>query len=380
MQTLTNILLVEDNPRDVALLKHALRRSSEHPWQLAEAETLAAATALFQNADISPFDLILLDLGLPDSQGLNTLKQFCQATTDIPVVVLTGLDDQALALEAVSAGAQDYLVKDKLTLSVLSQSLQFAWRRQQQVNAARSSAKSAMVAQLAEQPPKVPQTEFMGMIFHELRNPLGAIQNALEVLFNESSDPSQRWLQRIQRATDQLLRLMEEMLLLTKVQSDSAHSAHQDFSVNHCCQAIIDSLADPNACDRIDYQITNADLTLHSDPHLLQCILTNLLSNALKYSPDDCAVELIVSAQWGNIQFQITDRGIGIPTADQADLMNSFYRASNVGQIAGTGLGLAIVQRCVELLGGEITIDSVENSGTSVTVTLRSCMDGVVSQ
>jgi signal transduction histidine kinase len=367
MQALTNILLVEDNPRDVTLLKHALQRSSELSWQLSEAATLAAATALLQDAHVAPFDLILLDLGLPDSQGLNTLKQFRQATIDIPVVVLTGLDDQALALEAVSAGAQDYLVKDRLTLSGLCQSLQFAWRRQQQLNAA-SEAK------------QIQQNQLMGMVSHEFRNPLGAIQNSLEVLFDKSNDSSQPWLQRIQRATDQLLRLMEDMLLLAKVQSDSPHLALQDFSVDDLCQAVIDSLADRNARDRIDYQMENPDLILHSDPHLLQCILTNLLSNALKYSPADCAVEFIVSAQWGNIQFQITDRGIGIPTADQANLMNSFYRASNVGKIAGTGLGLAIVQRCVELLGGEMTIESAENVGTSVTVTLRSCMDGVVSQ
>jgi signal transduction histidine kinase len=361
MKTLTSILLVEDSPSDAALLKHVVRRSSADNWQLSEAETLADATALCKQSGHSPFDLVLLDLGLPDSQGLETLKRFRQAVVDVPVVILTGLNSQALALAAVDAGAQDYLVKDDLTLNGLWQSLEFAWRRQQQVNAAKSSADT--------------ENQLMGMISHEFRNPLGAIQNAVEVLLNDNEYTSQRWLQRIQRSTDQLLLLMEDTLLFTRVQSDGVNLSLQDLPLNCFCQDIISNLSDNCARDRIHYKITDQSLMLRTDPILLRCILTNLLSNAVKYSLADCPIDFLVSAADGEIQLQITDQGIGIPKDDLANILDSFYRASNVGRIAGSGLGLAIVSRCLKLLGGQIQFDSVENQGTSVTVKIRTIAD-----
>jgi signal transduction histidine kinase len=373
MNSLANVLLVEDNPNDIALLKRVLPRLNLENWQFSEAETLADATALYAGSCRQTFDLVLLDLGLPDSQGLDTLQQFRQVEIDAPVVILTGLNDQALALQAIDAGAQDYLVKDNITTERLYQSLQFAWKRQQQINAVR--LKSAQSLQ-AERAANVFKTQLLGMVSHEFRNPLGTIVNALEVLFDQTSDSNQRWLKRIQQAADQLLFLMEDSLLLTQVQSSSSNLKLQNIIVNSFCQEIIDSLSDASAAARIHYCIIDRPLVLQTDPHLLQCILTNLLNNALKYSPDKSVVDFVISESSTQIQFQVIDRGIGIPEVDQANILDFFYRASNVGKTAGTGLGLAIVKRCVDLLEGQMILESVENQGTTVTVTLRSLQNG----
>lgn len=125
---------------------------------------------------------------------------------------------------------------------------------------------------------------------------------------------------------------------------------------------------------RIAFNLRGAPATPNSlplmDEKLLRQILTNLLLNALKYSAADSTVQFDLNYLDHKAVFQIHDRGIGIPTADQCHLFESFYRASNIGTIQGTGLGLAIVKQCVDLHQGEITVESVEGMGTTFTVTL----------
>src|SRR3954466_6815539 len=103
-----DVLLIEDNPGDARLIELMLRAAGAAPLRLARAERLAAGVAHLAR---SPADAILLDLSLPDSQGLATFARLHAAVPDVPVVVLSGLADEAVAVQAVAAGAQDYLVK-----------------------------------------------------------------------------------------------------------------------------------------------------------------------------------------------------------------------------------------------------------------------------
>src|SRR5205085_100184 len=104
------------------------------------------------------------------------------------------------------------------------------------------------------------------------------------------------------------------------------------------------------------------------DGNLLRHVFGNLLTNAIKYSPAGGEVRFEARRENGRMLFAITDQGIGIPPEEQADLFESFHRASNVGDIPGTGLGLAIVKNSVELHGGEIVVASRAGRGTTFTV------------
>ena len=104
------------------------------------------------------------------------------------------------------------------------------------------------------------------------------------------------------------------------------------------------------------------------DEKLLRHIFGNLLSNAIKYSPQGGEIRFRVAREAGRVVFEISDRGIGIPSAEIGHLFESFHRASNVGNIQGTGLGLAIVKSSVELHGGQIRLHSEPGRGTSFTV------------
>jgi signal transduction histidine kinase len=107
------------------------------------------------------------------------------------------------------------------------------------------------------------------------------------------------------------------------------------------------------------------------DPRIVEIALQNLLSNALKYSSADSSVELQVrSAASGLVEFAVSDRGIGIPEPEMRQVVESFYRCSNVGDVQGTGLGLAIVKGCVDLHGGRLQIESEPGKGTCVRMCL----------
>jgi DNA-binding response OmpR family regulator len=127
-----HILLVEDNPDDAVLLRRTFLRAGRESWKLAQVERLDEAISIckeYQSQSGQNFDVILLDLRLPDSTGLETVVQFRQAVPDVPVVVISTIDDEDLALASIRAGVQDYLSKDDITIQQLLRSVKFAIER-----------------------------------------------------------------------------------------------------------------------------------------------------------------------------------------------------------------------------------------------------------
>jgi DNA-binding response OmpR family regulator len=131
--TAIHLLLVEDNPDDAALVRQTLIRAGREAWKLVQVERLQEAIEVcqeYRSQTGQNFDVVLLDLRLPDSVGLETVVQFHQAMPTTPIVVLTALHDETLALESIRAGAQDYLTKDEITIHQLLRSIKFAIERQ----------------------------------------------------------------------------------------------------------------------------------------------------------------------------------------------------------------------------------------------------------
>jgi signal transduction histidine kinase len=382
MQQSIRVLLVEDSPTDLDMLQRTFARLGlPQDWQILAVETLADAIALHPSdaaiaTDASLFDVVLLDLGLPDAKGLETLTRFRAAVPDVPVVVLTGLDDEEMAFKAIEAGAQDYLVKDQVSIQWLKRTLRFAMERQQSLSQLQRSEAQSRAALAAERELHELKTRFIGMVSHEFRNPLGVIQNAAELLrmrLDQTIKPKEAdLLQKIDRASDQLISLMNDVLTFSRLQAQSDYaSSATELDLAAFCQELIETfrfqLSPPPL---IDFQ-PSGDLTLiHTDRNLLNYILTNLLSNAIKYSPQGSVIDFVVQVDAQQLTFRVVDRGIGIPAAELHRILGSFYRASNVDQVSGTGLGLAVVKHCVDALNGRLAINSQIAQGTTVIVIL----------
>ncbi|MBE9047570.1 PAS domain-containing sensor histidine kinase [Pleurocapsales cyanobacterium LEGE 10410] len=216
---------------------------------------------------------------------------------------------------------------------------------------------------------------FVSMASHEFRNPLSSILLCVQNLSDDDDlNDSDRnfYLQSIQHAALTMNSLLEDILILSKTESNQQRLKLEPIDLRKFCLQIIRELGSIYADKKIDFNYQVEINPVNLDQTTLRHILSNLLSNALKYSPQQATVKLNVSYQNepAEIIIEICDRGIGIPEESQKHLFESFYRANNVNSTPGTGLGLSIVKKSVELYQGSISIDSQVNRGTNILVRL----------
>ncbi|HEX2621666.1 MAG TPA: ATP-binding protein, partial [Phototrophicaceae bacterium] len=219
------------------------------------------------------------------------------------------------------------------------------------------------------------RSRYLSMAAHDLRNPLSVIQNAVSMLQDYGDKLTGERKQTRYTQIYDMIKLMVAMLddILMLGQTEVGNYAFNPIELNvvKFCENIIEELKlVADTVRQIDFLSQGDCSTAYFDPKLLRHILSNLLSNALKYSPDDKVVTFILECGSSQTTFHIQDRGMGIPVDDQTKLFDVFHRGSNTRQVAGTGLGMAIVKRSVDLHGGTITFESQEGVGTTFNVVL----------
>ncbi|MGA7936939.1 MAG: ATP-binding protein [Kovacikia sp.] len=219
------------------------------------------------------------------------------------------------------------------------------------------------------------KSQFISMVSHEFRTPLSVIvlsSSLLERFFNVATqEKRQEYLTRIQAAAKHMTQLLDDVLFMGKTAAGKQEFKPAPLDLVQFCQEMLEEMQLASNPQRaITFICPEVSIPAYMDEGLLRHILTNLLSNALKYSSAGTIVqfELTHDDVWAT--FQIQDQGIGISEEDQQHLFQSFHRGQNVGRISGTGLGLAIVQQSVHLHGGTINIQSKINVGTTFKVKL----------
>ncbi|MDJ0593601.1 MAG: PAS domain-containing sensor histidine kinase [Pleurocapsa sp. MO_226.B13] len=218
---------------------------------------------------------------------------------------------------------------------------------------------------------------FLSMASHEFRNPLSSILLCVQNLSNEnnlSSSEREFYLQSIQDAALNMNSLLEDVLILSKAESGKQTLKPIQLNFRSFCLQIIQELTAIYTDKQIAFNYRFPRDLVFLDEKNIRQILSNLLSNALKYSPTGSTINLNISCNDSEnpteMILEVRDRGIGIPEEAQKYLFDSFYRAGNVGNTPGTGLGLSIVSKAVELYKGSITLDSQIDRGTQITVKL----------
>ncbi len=219
------------------------------------------------------------------------------------------------------------------------------------------------------------QTQFIHTVSHEYRTPLSIILACCHLLESNverlDTDKQLRNCQKIRNSVKYMVGLLENMWLFKEAESGQLTFNPTPVDLERFCRQIVEEYQLMRN-DRQEIQLTcrgKLGIVL-MDEKLLQQILGNLLSNALKYSPDGGAVSLSINCKKNQVIFTIRDRGIGIPPEDQPHVFEPFHRAENVDVIRGTGMGLAIAKKAVDLHGGEISFESRVGVGTTFTVIL----------
>jgi signal transduction histidine kinase/HPt (histidine-containing phosphotransfer) domain-containing protein len=366
MSGLIRVLLLEDDPADARLVEHMLRRISRPGFIVETCGRLAKATARLAEGDV---DVVLADLSLPDSSGLATLTALTGAAPDLPVVVLTGNDDDVLAIEALKHGAQDYLVKGRGDGFMLSRVVRYAIERKAGERALKEARDRAELATRAK-------SVFLATVGHEVRTPLNGILGMARLLLDTPLDVKQRtFAETVVSSGELLLGLVNDILDFSRIEADGLTLETVPFDVVDTVDELRLLMA-PRAAEKGLILGCRFGATVPAfvagDPLRLRQILLNLVGNAIKFTEKGSvtiSVEVTETLADGRVglRFAVSDTGIGIPQAARAGLFTEFWQADSsiTRRFGGTGLGLAICKRLVTLMGGTIGYDSHEGAGSS---------------
>ncbi|MEH2025599.1 hybrid sensor histidine kinase/response regulator [Nostoc sp.] len=374
------ILLVEDNLPYARLLQKFLMQAQSQEFTLVHVKRLGEA---LQELTQCNYDVILLDLSLPDSQGLSSLPPLIAQVPNIPIVVLTNTNDEELAIEAVRQGAQDYLIKRQVNSDVLVRSLRYAIERKQVLESLRTDNETLQI-RVEERTAELVKaneinqlkSELVSMLSHDIRNPLNTILLAAGLLENYdeklTKEKKLNHLQMISSAIKNMGQLLDEVSFIGKADSGRLRCELICLDLEAFCRQLVEEVELTAGEKHLTLIFTSFGELGEAlwDKSLLRHILGNLLTNAIKYSLPGGIVNFELIGQEKTVILRIQDWGIGIPKEDQKRLFQPFQRADNVGTIPGTGLGLAIAKKCVDAHGGEIVINSQVGVSTTFTVTL----------
>ncbi|MEO8090128.1 MAG: ATP-binding protein [Gemmatimonadales bacterium] len=375
------ILLVEDNRGDVRLIQEMLSKPLAVPYTLEVANSLAAGLERIRRGGI---DVLLLDLGLPDSTGVNTFASVHASTPALPIIVLTGFGDQSVALKVMQQGAQDYLIKGQVDGDLIWRTIRYALERQRgrrelilsetRVRHLNESLERRVADRTAELAAANRELEtFTYSVSHDLRAPLRQIDGFSRILVEHAGtgldSKSLHYLRRIQEGTQHMGRLVDDLLGLAQLGRQDVHTRPTPLD-----GIVKDALTElrPGCADRIIQWTVGKLPTVDCDPGLMKIVFTNLLSNAIKYTrPRELAsIEVACVANNGRSTIVIRDNGVGFNMKYADKLFGVFQRLHRADQFEGSGVGLATVQRIIHKHGGEIWAEAEPDHGATFYFTL----------
>jgi signal transduction histidine kinase/PleD family two-component response regulator len=477
------ILVLEDNPGDIRLIREMLKESGSSRYIITEVGRLDQG---LKRLGMEVFDIVLLDLNLPDSQGLDTFIQVHAQAPDLPVVVMSGLADEALAIESLQKGAQEYLVKGRVEGNLLTRSVRYAIERKKVEKALQESEQRARIlvesitdgvimvnqdfevlvmnpaalaiinpdgpdsypdiktlqslleldfrelkewlddgkenllkkeitirdqtCRVLVSPIKAPdkkltgtvislrdvteekkleelKSEFVSVVSHELRTPLCCIKNAVDLILTEKAgevnEHQDKFLSMASRNVDRLARIVNDFLDISKMEAGKMDLRLENINLAEVIEGVVSSytLDAEKKSIRIRKGISSDLPPILADHDRLSQVMSNLISNAIKYTPEGGEIRIDATRiaksqspiptmlslpQQHFILVKVSDTGEGIPKDEWERVFDKFHQVekSLTRKGSGTGLGLPICKKLVEAHQGKIWVESELNKGS----------------
>ncbi|MCY1073985.1 hybrid sensor histidine kinase/response regulator [Archangium lansingense] len=352
------LLLVEDNPGDARLLQEELKEVSSARFEVRHVTRMAEALAAVGEPGL---DVVLLDLSLPDGHGLSNIERVVQAAPALPLVVLTGTDDEQLAMRAVHAGAQDYLVKGQVTGPLLVRALRYAIERKRAEEGLKREEAARETALFREQ--------FLGILGHDLRNPLQAISGnaALLLRYGGLSEPQRKALNRISISSDRMARMISDILDFTRTRLGGGYTLQRTWmNVHEVLNQVVEELEVAHPQKRFELSVSGTGWGEWDADRVAQAA-SNLVGNAVQYSPEDSAVRVVARDEGDGVRVEVHNLGTPIPDERLQHIFDPFVRGrdgTRSGSRSGLGLGLYITNEIVKAHGGVLQVRSTETEGT----------------
>jgi len=402
MREQPKVLVVDDEESVVVTIKAILQLDG---YNVATTTSGAKARAMVRDVE---YDLVLTDLRLEDGDGLDVLKAVRERYPETVTIMLTGYASLESAIQALRAGAYDYLVKpsevEELRATVarglerrhLGQEvrrrvaeLEHANREIADLNSSLQLRIDEATAELKERYEQLTEldrmkSQFLSIASHELKTPITAMSGFLQVALRrvrrlgegaaaapvaESLRGITEQLEVVYRQTGKLARLVDELLDVSRIQTGRIEFRYGDVDMGELANEVATRMQLTTTTHKIAVRNDSRNVVTADRDHLEQ-VLNNLVTNAIKYSPAGGSITIDVRPDDGGVRLSVTDQGIGIPEKELEAIFGLFYRSPDraARDAAGMGLGLYISREIVVRHGGRIWAESGGTKGSTLNV------------
>ncbi len=347
------ILLIEDDDMFCHAINSLLRHKAPFKFTLTRATSVAEG---IKQLNTKPFDVILCDLTLPDSSGIETFRRIHRLTPLHPLIILTGNNDETIAIQALQEGAQDFLEKGELDGRSLSRSIRYAIER------------SRLIQQ---------RDDFMATLVHDLKNPLISTdrlyQYILEKHFGEIDPRLQEVTSVLKRSNESVMQLLMNLLEIYRYDVNAPQFEYEELDLGCLVKKSTHDLIPLAALKNLELEsaILGEAIKVRGDGQAIKRVLFNIIGNSIKFTQDGGKVKVGVKTENGHALITVADNGIGISDVAQKSLFQRFYHTGKVKDFSlGTGLGLYVCRQIIEAHSGLINCESKSGVGTTFTIKL----------
>lgn len=369
------ILVVNDEKEIRESLSRALTRFSQFRVELAEDGEEALRRIEQEN-----FDLVLTDLKISKKNGLQLVAEIAKSKPEVLTVLITGHETIGSALEAIRQGASDYLTKP-LNMEEMIVRLQRVLQERQRF--ARLKELAAQLERANQEWKRLDQmkSEFISVASHELRTPLATIKNIVQLILKgrtgDINEVQTDFLSMAEKNIDRLTSILNNLLDLSRIEYGKIDIKSEELDLKGIFEFILSSLR-PQAEEksiRLSMEVPKELPLIYGDRGKIEQILTNLVGNAIKFTPEGGEVSVLCKpfyADGNMVAISVRDSGIGIPEDQLERVFEKFYQVDESlhRSTSGTGLGLAITKGLVEANDGTIWVESQVGRGSTFTFTL----------
>jgi len=352
------LLVVDDDLVD----RLAVRRAVEQSGLDGVVEEASNADEAMSLARRNHYDCILLDQDLPGRSGIDFATELREQGNMVPIVFVTGAQNEELLQQAVDVGVTDFIPKNDLSPRRLGLRVKFA------IRIGKAEAESALAVARAKAAARA-RDEVLAVVSHDLRGPLHAISLATEALKDEVSGPAARYLGAIERASTRAERLITDLLEASAIENGALTLARGPVDAGAILrQAVVEyELLAKETGGRIIAHIPDEPVVVSADRDRVLQVLGNLIGNSLKHARG-APIDISVQREDAHAVIAVKDQGPGIPQTELPHVFDRYW--SGRTKKGGAGLGLAIAKGIVAAHGGNIAVDSSQGNGAKFFFTL----------